>query len=93
MVEGARLESEYTSKAYRGFESLPLRHNLLKIRYYFPVLSSMPTSDGHFMTRMAHFGHAFGGFTPPVPCDPMSHRFITRRRRSPDDGAYAISGP
>lgn len=26
MVEGARLESEYTSKAYRGFESLPLRH-------------------------------------------------------------------
>ena len=26
VVEGARLESEYTSKAYRGFESLPLRH-------------------------------------------------------------------
>ena len=26
MVEGARLESEYTPKAYRGFESLPLRH-------------------------------------------------------------------
>lgn len=25
VVEGARLESEYTSKAYRGFESLPLR--------------------------------------------------------------------
>ena len=25
MVEGARLESEYTPKAYRGFESLPLR--------------------------------------------------------------------
>ena len=30
MVEGARLESEYTSKAYRGFESLPLRHMLRK---------------------------------------------------------------
>ena len=31
MVEGARLESEYTAKPYRGFESLPLRHvvNLL----------------------------------------------------------------
>lgn len=29
MVEGARLESEYTSKAYRGFESLPLRHTFL----------------------------------------------------------------
>ena len=27
MVEGARLESEYTPKAYRGFESLPLRHS------------------------------------------------------------------
>ena len=26
VVEGARLESEYTAKAYRGFESLPLRH-------------------------------------------------------------------
>ena len=25
MVEGARLESVYTLKAYRGFESLPLR--------------------------------------------------------------------
>lgn len=28
MVEGARLESEYTSKAYRGFESLPLRQSI-----------------------------------------------------------------
>ena len=26
VVEGARLESVYTSKAYRGFESHPLRH-------------------------------------------------------------------
>ena len=25
MVEGARLESEYTAKPYRGFESHPLR--------------------------------------------------------------------
>jgi hypothetical protein len=25
VVEGARLESVYTSKAYRGFESLPVR--------------------------------------------------------------------
>src|SRR6187549_3716773 len=29
VVEGARLESEYTPKAYRGFESLPLRHMLI----------------------------------------------------------------
>ena len=27
MVEGARLESVYTSKGYRGFESLSLRSN------------------------------------------------------------------
>ena len=27
VVEGARLESEYTAKPYRGFESLPLRQS------------------------------------------------------------------
>ena len=32
MVEGARLESEYTAKPYRGFESLPLRHFLHIVR-------------------------------------------------------------
>jgi hypothetical protein len=39
VVEGARLESEYTSKAYRGFESLPLRHLAFRkppIKRYFP---------------------------------------------------------
>jgi hypothetical protein len=30
VVEGARLESEYTPKAYRGFESLPLRHLIVR---------------------------------------------------------------
>ena len=29
MVEGARLESAYTPKGYRGFESLSLRHCLV----------------------------------------------------------------
>ncbi len=33
VVEGARLESEYTSKAYRGFESLRLRHLVKFIQY------------------------------------------------------------
>ncbi len=33
VVEGARLESEYTSKAYRGFESLPLRHLPNEVSY------------------------------------------------------------
>ena len=31
-VEGARLESAYTSKAYRGFESHPIRH-YAEVRY------------------------------------------------------------
>lgn len=39
VVEGARLESEYTSKAYRGFESLPLRQILL--------LTTLPRSSVH----------------------------------------------
>ena len=29
MVEGARLESVYTSKGYRGFESLSLRKEMI----------------------------------------------------------------
>ena len=32
VVESARLESVYTAKPYRGFESLPLRH--LKTGFY-----------------------------------------------------------
>ena len=32
MVEGARLESEYTAKPYRGFESLPLRQSCVQDR-------------------------------------------------------------
>jgi hypothetical protein len=40
VVEGARLESEYTAKPYRGFESLPLRH--------IPLLSfSFPYGSGN----------------------------------------------
>src|SRR5579859_3448758 len=31
-VEGARLESVYTSKAYRGFESHPIRHFTTELR-------------------------------------------------------------
>ncbi|MEY3948499.1 MAG: hypothetical protein RL512_1310, partial [Bacteroidota bacterium] len=31
MVEGARLESVYRSKAYRGFESLSLRKSIEKL--------------------------------------------------------------
>ena len=31
MVEGARLESEYTSKTYHGFESHTLRQRILNM--------------------------------------------------------------
>jgi hypothetical protein len=31
VVEGARLESEYTAKPYRGFESLPLRQIFIHV--------------------------------------------------------------
>ena len=31
MVEGARLESVYTAKPYRGFEPLPLRQILVEL--------------------------------------------------------------
>ena len=53
MVEGARLESEYTPKAYRGFESLPLRQDPLfllgKIENAWDLPTALPT-----------FGMAFG---------------------------------
>ena len=45
VVEGARLESEYTPKAYRGFESLPLRQppfSELPITFHFPCISAIP---------------------------------------------------
>ena len=43
VVEGARLESEYTSKAYRGFESLPLRQTPFLSRP--EVSKSFPTLE------------------------------------------------
>ena len=52
MVEGARLESEYTPKAYRGFESHPLRHTV-------PALVSV--------FRAAREPRGFGGVKGPNP--------------------------
>src|SRR3546814_4022600 len=40
VVEGARLESEYTAKPYRGFESLPLRHGPLRSEEHTSALQS-----------------------------------------------------
>ena len=51
MVEGARLESEYTSKAYRGFESLPLRHPV-----FYPARTKLRR---HFYARNRAFSRLF----------------------------------
>lgn len=42
-VEGARLESVYTSKAYRGFESHPIRQ--------FPCFRAFPNSENCRKTK------------------------------------------
>jgi hypothetical protein len=42
VVEGARLESEYTPKAYRGFESLPLRQIALNLNNNFARSLTVP---------------------------------------------------
>ena len=39
MVEGARLESVYTSKGYRGFESLSLR--MIKEKFFVYILQNL----------------------------------------------------
>ena len=59
MVEGARLESVYTPKVYRGFESRPLRNNVEEE-------GMSPSADGRAVTQrvrfqdlMLHKGEAF----------------------------------
>src|SRR5213595_3567017 len=50
VVEGARLESEYTAKPYRGFESLPLRQ--IHVQRYAPLsfyLGSSRRMCGHLI--------------------------------------------
>src|SRR4051812_40869658 len=45
VVEGARLESEYTAKPYRGFESLPLRQPAAKLVAPTPVPYARPAES------------------------------------------------
>src|SRR3546814_14030350 len=53
VVEGARLESEYTAKPYRGFESLPLRQ--------LPFLDrSHPFTDPRFLPILGQSGLSAG---------------------------------
>jgi hypothetical protein len=44
VVEGARLESVYTPKGYRGFESLPLC-SFFSTDFIPPVLKKEPTAE------------------------------------------------
>ena len=55
MVEGARLESVYTPKAYRGFESLPL-------------CNPMP-QPGHFLLNKSVAASKQASETENEPCD------------------------
>tara|TARA_R110002049_G_scaffold279949_2_gene459127 strand:+ start:22853 stop:23104 length:252 start_codon:yes stop_codon:yes gene_type:complete len=41
VVEGARLESVYTSKGYRGFESLPLCLIFIFLLYFFYIFNTL----------------------------------------------------
>ena len=79
MVEGARLESEYRSKAYRGFESHPLRQ----------VLIPHPP-DPFFTSQLCcGFERRFGSLC--VPQDPVRHfsrkRSIERTASGGNSGA------
>ena len=57
MVEGARLESVYGSKAHRGFESLPLRQRTkLRNKLSPPIMVS-----GHGLLKTVEFPLFFGG--------------------------------
>ena len=58
MVEGARLESEYTAKPYRGFESLPLRHPASRRCAIRPEKPSYSTSFVISPISNARFGEA-----------------------------------
>ncbi len=84
MVEGARLESEYGSKAHRGFESLRLRHNTVQARslkFYFPCISavlraylfplcfnSFPCIPTHSGARVGAWIRKFGGIDADRAC-------------------------
>jgi hypothetical protein len=53
VVEGARLESEYTPKAYRGFESLPLRQILTSQRTIVNRHGRVRSSETHAFHRVS----------------------------------------
>ena len=75
MVEGARLESVYTSKGYRGFESLPLCCN-----FYFLITKIL-------ITKLIIFG-LFGlgffliGFIAKPFLDPIMTKIAKRVEES-----------
>ena len=61
MVEGARLESVYTPKAYRGFESLLLRQFLGLCYRAFLMVTVEPSP---FLLARTRFAGRWGGSNP-----------------------------
>ena len=94
VVEGARLESEYTSKAYRGFESLPLRHPFGEVPEIKGKLSRCgmpPNKPAYIPNLVSNLGPVAnlpcGGFvrtglSKPVQClhSPDNEGLVVRRR-------------
>ena len=68
VVEGARLESVYTSKAYRGFESHLLRQRI-ELRN---KLSPLALVRGHGVVKPVEFLSFLGGIA--LHCRLATHR-------------------
>src|SRR3982751_6290687 len=83
VVEGARLESEYTPKAYRGFESLPLRH-LQPNPANAPLhLATSPTLDARQAPRESRTGEGLGVRCPGRLCAiAVNNRMASRRPKA-----------
>ena len=52
VVEGARLESVYTSKGYRGFESRPLRQDKLTVSEKTDKIDKLSTTFKYFYNQI-----------------------------------------
>ncbi len=97
VVEGARLESEYTPKAYRGFESLPLRH-FHDLMYGFCYINAHPGASGQQSyqqsdlpsTRVGRFRNAYGKYRT---LDALPVLFDEIRRFPPQKGQHFFGRP
>ena len=78
-VEGARLESVCTPKAYRGFESLPLRHPYTQC-LIFPIVRRLPRCvmgrPGRSRARDPGAAHDPAASLPDACCRPVVGRAL-----------------